>query len=111
LAFPTFAGLSDCIQSCVVSGNILESAIMNISSTCDSSIEGLKMRRPEFRFYFPPIYGIYDLGDGTIYVFGEHDEKIEDVLGHEVLHWAVQKMAGKQASLDLDNVCPELLRI
>ena len=64
----------------------------------------------EFRFYFPPIYGIYDTGEGMIYVFGEHDGKIEDILNHEVLHWAIQKMAGKQASLDLDNVPSEILR-
>jgi len=68
-------------------------------------------RRLQFRFYFPPIYGIYDTGDGVIYVFGEHDGKIEDILSHEVLHWAVHKIAGKWASLDLDNVCSELLRI
>jgi len=66
--------------------------------------------RLQFRFCFPPIYGIYDTGGGVIYVFGEHDDKIEDVLSHEVLHWAVQKLAGKQASLDLDNVSPKLLR-
>ncbi len=68
-------------------------------------------RRVQFRFCFPPsIYGIYDTGGGVIYVFGEHDGEIEDVLGHEVLHWAVQKVAGKQASLDLDNIPKELLR-
>jgi hypothetical protein len=68
------------------------------------------MRRLQFQFCFPPIYGIYDTGDSVIYVFGEHDGKIEDVLSHEVLHWTVQKIAGKRASLDLDNVSPELLR-
>ena len=66
--------------------------------------------RLEFRFYFPPIYGIYDTGEGMIYVFGEHDGKIEDILNHEVLHWAIQKTAGKQASLDLDNIPSEILR-
>ncbi len=68
-------------------------------------------RRLEFRFCFPPIYGIYDTGKGVIYVFGEHDGKTEDVLSHEVLHWTVQKMAGKKASLDLDNVPSKLLRV
>jgi len=49
----------------------------------------------QFRFCFPPsIYGIYDTGEGVIYIFGEHDGEIEDVLSHEVLHWAVQKIAG-----------------
>jgi len=46
-----------------------------------------------------------------IYIFGDHDGKIEDILGHEVLHWAVQKNAGKKASLALDSVPPGLLRI
>lgn len=71
----------------------------------------MRNRRVQFRFFFPPIYGIYDTGDGLIHVFGEHDGKIEDVLSHEVLHWTVQKMGGKQASLDLDNIPPKLLRI
>ena len=67
-------------------------------------------RKLEFRFCFPPIYGIYDTGEGRIYVFGDHDGKIEDILSHEVLHWAVQKMAGKRASLAMDNVPSEHLR-
>ena len=67
-------------------------------------------RRLQLNFCFPPIYGIYDTGSGEIYIFGDHDGKIEDILNHEVLHWAVQKTAGKQASLDLDNLCPDLLR-
>ncbi len=68
-------------------------------------------RRLQFNFCFPPLYGIYDTGNGEIYVFGDHDGEIEDILSHEVLHWAVQKIAGKQASLDLDNVTPKLLRV
>ncbi len=68
-------------------------------------------RRVQFHFHFPSsIYGIYDSGDGVIYIFGHHDDEIENVLSHEVLHWAVQKVAGKQASLDLDNIPKELLR-
>ena len=68
-------------------------------------------KKVQFRFCFPPsIYGIYDTGDGVIYIFGEHDGEIENILSHEVLHWAVQKVAGKQASLDLDNISRELLR-
>jgi len=72
--------------------------------------EEMRRRRVEFRFCFPPIYGVYDTGEGVIYVFGEHDGKIEDVLSHEVLHWVVQKLAGKKASLQLDNIPPEWLR-
>ncbi len=71
----------------------------------------MRNRTLQFRFCFSPIYGIYDTGEGVIYVFGEQDGKIEDVLSHEALHWAVQKMAGKRASLDLDNVPSKLLRI
>ena len=36
--------------------------------------------------------------------------EVEDVLSHEVLHWAVQKVAGKKACLSLDNVSSKLLR-
>jgi hypothetical protein len=64
----------------------------------------------QLRFCFPPLYGIYDTGDGTIYIFGEHEDEIEEVISHEVLHWALQKIAGKQASLSLDNVPPEFLK-
>jgi hypothetical protein len=67
-------------------------------------------RKLQFNFCFPPIYGIYDTGNGEIYVFGDYDGKIEDVLSHEVLHWTVQKTAGKRASLSLDNVPSQLLR-
>ena len=65
----------------------------------------------EFLFGFPPIYGIYDTGEGKIYIFGEHDGKIEDILSHEVLHWTVQKVVGKQASLAMDNIPSNLLRV
>ena len=85
---------------------------MDIFSLAQSFIErGLEMRRRlQFNFCFPPIYGIYDTGNGEIYVFGDYDGKIEDVLSHEVLHWVVQKTAGKRASLSIDNVPSQLLR-
>lgn len=66
-------------------------------------------RRVQFHFCYPhSIYGIYDTGEGVIYIFGEHDGEIEDVLCHETLHWVVQKVAGKQASLSLDNIPRDL---
>ena len=69
-------------------------------------------RRVQFRFCYPSsVFGVYDTGDGVIYIFGQHDGEIEEVLNHEVLHWALQKVAGKKASLDLDNIPKELLRI
>jgi len=72
----------------------------------------MRNRRVQFRFCYPScIFGVYDTGDGLIYIFGQHDGEIEDVLNHEVLHWAVQKVGGKKASLDLDNVPRELLCI
>jgi hypothetical protein len=71
----------------------------------------MQSRKLQFRFCFPPIYGIFDTGEGLIYVFGEQDGKIEDVLSHEVLHWTVQKIAEKRASLDLDNIPPKFLRV
>ena len=63
------------------------------------------------KFCFPPLYVIYDTGDGTIYIFGDQNGEIEDVISHEVLHWVMQKIAGKSASLALDNVSSELLRV
>lgn len=71
----------------------------------------MQKRKLQFQFCFPPsIYGIYDTGDGVIYIFGEHEGRIEDILSHELLHWTVQKVAGKKASLALDNVLKELLK-
>jgi len=65
----------------------------------------------QFLFRFPPIHGVYDTGEGIVYVFGEqHDGEIEDVLDHEVLHWAVQKVAGKRASLKLDKIPMKALK-
>lgn len=62
-------------------------------------------RTVQFLFGFPPIHGVYDTGEGIVYIFGDqHDGEIEDVINHEVLHWAIQKMAGKRASLKLDKV-------
>ena len=71
----------------------------------------MTLRTLRLMFCFPPMYGIYDAGDGTIYIFGDHDNEIEDVLNHEVLHWVLQKAMGKEASLALDNVSAELLRV
>jgi hypothetical protein len=71
--------------------------------------KAMTLRTLQLRFCFPPLYGIYDTGDGTIYIFGEHEEEIEEVVSHEVLHWVLQKIAGKQASLSLDNVSSEFL--
>lgn len=65
----------------------------------------------QLKFCFPPLYGIYDTGDGTIYIFGEHEEEIEEVVSHEILHWVLQRIEGKWASLALDNVSPEFLRV
>ena len=71
----------------------------------------MSRRQLQFRFVFTPIFGVYDTGESTIYVFGDHDGNIEDILGHETLHWAVQKVAGKKASLALDYVPSQSLRI
>ena len=65
----------------------------------------------QFLFRFPPIHGIYDTGEGIVYIFGEqHDGEIEDVLNHEVMHWAIQRVAGKRASLKLDKIAMKALR-
>ena len=65
----------------------------------------------KFCFHYPPtVLGIYDTGEGIIYVFGSHNtEGFEDILAHETLHFVVQKMAGKEASLALDNISKEFL--
>jgi len=65
----------------------------------------------QFLFRFPPIHGVYDTGEGIVYIFGEqHDGEIEDVIDHEVLHWVVQKVAGKRASLKLDKIAMKTLK-
>lgn len=66
----------------------------------------------ELEFKYPPnIYGVYDTGGGIIYIFGQSDESIEDVISHESLHWTVQKAAGKLASLGLDNLPYEWIKV
>ncbi len=92
--------------------NILRSVITDIFSLLiEISEEDSKLlRRVQFHFRYPPfIYGVYDTGDGAIYIFGEQNQEIEEVVSHEMLHWVVQKVAGKQASLNLDNIPQELL--
>jgi len=62
-------------------------------------------RSLDFIFQFPPIHGVFDTGHGVVYIFGEqHEDEIEDVITHETLHYVVQKVAGKRASLKLDRV-------
>jgi hypothetical protein len=69
------------------------------------------MTTPNLKFIFPPIFGIYDTGDGTIYIFGSyHEDEVEDVINHELLHWVIHKLEGKEACLALDNLCPEATR-
>jgi hypothetical protein len=58
-----------------------------------------------FVFQFPPIQGAFDTGNGIVYIFGElHEDEIEDIITHEILHYVVQKAAGKRASLKLDRI-------
>lgn len=65
----------------------------------------------KFVFQFPPIHGVFDTGSGTVYVFGDqHEDEIEDVLMHETLHYVIQKVAGKRASLKLDKVYGKIVR-
>lgn len=64
----------------------------------------------QFVFQFPPIQGVFDTGYGIVYIFGEmYDSEIEDIIVHETLHYAVQKVAGKRASLKLDRVYNKML--
>ncbi len=62
-------------------------------------------RSLEFVFQFPPIFGAFDMGCGVVYIFGEpHESDIEDIIGHETLHYVVLRVAGKRASLKLDRI-------
>jgi hypothetical protein len=63
----------------------------------------------EFVFQFPPVYGVFDMGHGIVYVFGEmHENEIEDVIAHETLHFVLLRVAGKRASLKLDRIHSEV---
>jgi predicted SprT family Zn-dependent metalloprotease len=45
----------------------------------------------------------------VIYVFGEmHENAIEDIIVHETVHYVLLKVAGKRASLRLDNIYQQL---
>ena len=59
----------------------------------------------KFVFQFPPIYGVFDTGYGVVYIFGEmHENDVEDVIGHETLHYVLLRTVGKRASLKLDRI-------
>ena len=67
------------------------------------------VRSLEFVFQFPPIQGMFDTGCGTIYIFGGmHDCKIENIIVHETVHYVLLRIAGKRASLKLDNIYQQL---
>jgi len=69
------------------------------------------MAKPlEFVFQFPPIYGVFDTGQGVVYIFGElHENEIEDIIVHETLHFVLFRIAGKKASLRLDRVHAQIV--
>lgn len=71
---------------------------------------GKTMARPlKFLFEFPPIHGIFDMGFGIIYIFGEmHESEIENVIVHETVHHVLMRVAGKNTSLKLDNIYEQL---
>jgi len=59
----------------------------------------------KFIFEFPPIHGVFNTGCGEVYIFGDmHEDQIESTLTHETLHYAIEKVAGKKASLRYDKV-------
>lgn len=59
----------------------------------------------EFKFEFPPIHGVFDTGYGDIYVFGNmHESEVESIITHKTVHYVLLKVAGKRASLKLDNI-------
>ncbi len=59
----------------------------------------------KFVFEFPPIHGAFDTGYGIIYIFGGmHESEIENIIVHETVHHVLLNVAGKRASLKLDNI-------
>ena len=68
------------------------------------------MAKPmKFVFEFPPIHGVFDAGYGVVYIFGGlHESEIENIIVHETLHYVLLSVAGKRASLKLDNIYTEL---
>jgi len=70
-----------------------------------------KKMKLKFEFCYPPtVFGTYDTGDGTIYMFGNIEiDLFPEALSHEILHFVVQKIEGKHASLALDLVPHEWL--
>lgn len=67
---------------------------------------GTPLTRPlKFVFTFPPIHGVFDSGYGVVYIFGGlHESEIENIIVHETLHYVLMRVAGKRASLKLDNI-------
>jgi hypothetical protein len=63
----------------------------------------------KFVFQFPPVQGFFDTGYGIIYIFGEmHENQVESIIVHETLHYVLQKVVGKRASLKLDNISEQV---
>jgi hypothetical protein len=67
---------------------------------------GTPITRPlKFVFEFPPIHGVFDAGYGIVYIFGGlHESEIENIIVHETVHYVLLRVAGKRASLKLDNI-------
>jgi hypothetical protein len=73
-------------------------------------VVGSAMAKPmKFVFEFPPIHGVFDAGYGVVYIFGGlHESEIENIIVHETLHYVLLSVAGKRASLKLDNIYTQL---
>jgi hypothetical protein len=69
------------------------------------------------RFCFSPLidfmaFMTMETESSTFWLFvREHENEIEEVISLEALHWVLQKIAGQQASLSLDNVPAEFLKV
>lgn len=78
-------------------------------SALNARIASKMARALEFVFQFPPIFGAFDTGCGVVYIFGNmHESDIEDVIAHETLHYALLRVAGIKASLELDEIYSRL---
>ena len=73
------------------------------------SVGAVMAKSLEFVFQFPPIQGMFDMGCGIIYIFGGmHDCEIENIIVHQTVHYVLLRIAGKRASLKLDNIYQQL---
>jgi len=90
---------------------ILKATLVFFRETRETPVRGqgsIMAKSLKFVFQFPPIQGFFDTGYGVIYIFGQmHENEIVSTIVHETLHHVLLRVAGKRASLKLDNIYQE----